>query len=733
MTALEARGAEAAAQPLLELRKVSRIYRLGDAEVRALDDVSLTITRGECIAIMGSSGSGKSTLMNVCGCLDQPSGGQYLFEGVDVTRLSESARARIRSERIGFVFQSFNLLARTSALENVALPLFYAAAGPAGRTERLARARRALADFGLAGREGSSPGQLSGGQQQRVAIARALINGPDLLLADEPTGNLDTRTSHDIMRTLRTLNRQQGVTLVVVTHERDIADYCDRLITMRDGKVVSDEANRAAAQREAATPAGAPAAGAGRPPPAAPAAATGLRPGTAAPSLGFAGMTVATAAQAIGRNKLRSSLTMLGVFIGVAALIAMVAVGQGANEAVRKQIESLGTNLLVVLPGATTAGGVRAGFGSASTLTTRDAQALRREDPAVADVAYLIRQLTQVQYGSQNWTTNVQGATPSYLRVTNWQIAAGRTLTSSDETGAAMVAVIGQTVYRQLFGPYENPVGADMLLKGQSVRIVGLLAAKGQTTYGQDQDDVVIIPFNTAQQKVLGVAAPSQAQAIATTTVSNASVSVTTTAAAFPPPPNPYNIPPRMTGYVNSIYVQAVSQQQVPAALQQVNETLLRRHRIRPGDTADFAIRNLSEIAQTAESSSRIMALLLAVVASISLLVGGIGIMNILLVSVTERTREIGLRMAIGARRLHVLLQFLTEAIFLSVTGGIAGILGGIGVSVLISAAMNWPTLLSAAAMGGGFAFSAAVGIFFGYYPARKAARLNPIEALRYE
>jgi macrolide transport system ATP-binding/permease protein len=708
---------------LIELEHVTRTYRVGDTEVHALDDVSLRINRGEFLAIMGSSGSGKSTLMNVCGCLDRPTGGQYLFEGVDVTHLSESALARIRSERLGFVFQSFNLLTRTSALENVALPLFYAGTGAARRSARVTRARAALAEFGLRDRENSSPAQLSGGQQQRVAIARALINGPDLLLADEPTGNLDTRTSHDIMRTLLALNRQQGVTVVVVTHERDIADYADRLVTMRDGKIVGDESKRAdrgGVPAQAQTPA------APRPTPS-------LAGQPTTPSLGFGTMIVTTAAQAIGRNKLRASLTMLGVFIGVAALIAMVAVGQGANEAVKKQIESLGTNMLVVLPGATTAAGVRAGFGSASTLTANDALALRREDPAVADVGYLIRQLSQVQYGNQNWTTSIQAATPSYLRVTNWQIAAGRALDQADENAAAMVAVLGQTVYRQLFSADENPIGADVLVKGQSVRVVGLLAAKGQSSYGQDQDDVVIIPFNAGEEKILGVAAPSQTQAIPTTTISNATMAVTTTAAAFPPPPNPYNIPPRIVGYVNSIYVQAVSQEQVPVALQQVNDTLMRRHRIRPGDTADFAIRNLSEVAQTAESSARIMALLLAVVASISLLVGGIGIMNILLVSVTERTREIGLRMAIGARRLHVLLQFLTEAVFLSVTGGVAGIVGGVAVSLVISRVMQWPTLLSAAAISGGFAFSAAVGIFFGYYPARKASGLNPIEALRYE
>ncbi len=712
------------AQPVIELKGVTRLYRLGGVDVRALADVTLTIARGEFVAIVGASGSGKSTLMNVCGCLDRPTAGQYLFEGADLDRLSEPALARIRSERIGFVFQSFNLLARTSALENVALPLIYTGAHPARRRERIARAGRALAELGLQGRERSTPSQLSGGQQQRVAIARALINHPAVLLADEPTGNLDTRTSHEIMAALRRLNRDENVTVIVVTHESDIAQYADRIITMRDGQIVSDRANHAPV-----------------------AVSQGVRtdprrgetavaaPAVAAPvaSLGFSAMIFLNAAQALGRNKLRSALTMLGVFIGVAALIAMVAVGQGANEAVARQIASLGTNMLVVLPGATTAGGLRAGFGSASTLTTDDAAALRRDDPAVADVAYMIRQLAPVQYGNRNWSTNIQGVTPSYLAITNWRVAAGRMLDRSDERGAAMVAVLGQTVYHQLFGAYENPIGARILVKGTSMRVVGLLAPKGQTSFGQDQDDVVMIPFSTAEEKVLGAAAPSSAQTIPTTTVSGATVNVTSSAAAFPPPPNPYGIPSRMTGYVNAIFVQALDRKLVPAALRQVTDTLMRRHRIAAGETADFAVHNLSQIAQTAESSSRIMALLLAVVASISLLVGGIGIMNILLVSVTERTREIGLRMAIGARRLHVLLQFLVESIFLSVTGGVAGVLGGVAISWVISAVEHWPILLSSGAIGGGFLFSAAVGIFFGYYPARQASRLNPIAALRYE
>jgi macrolide transport system ATP-binding/permease protein len=692
------------AEPIIRLEHVSRTYHVGDVDVHALRDVSLTIEAGEFVAIMGASGSGKSTLMNVIGCLDRPSGGHYFFEGLDVATLSEPERARLRSERLGFVFQSFNLLARTSALENVALPLFYAASGPASAGSRMVRARAALSLLGLGERERNTPGQLSGGQQQRVAIARALINEPGLLLADEPTGNLDTKTSHEIMATLTTLNRKQGVTVIVVTHEADIAAYADRVLTMRDGEIVADVRKPREAEPRAAA-AMAPAR-----------TAASQRQGAA---LAFARMIVAAAVQAIRRNMMRSALTTLGVFIGVAALIAMVAVGQGANDAVRKQIESLGTNLVVVLPGARTAGGMRGGFGSASTLTTTDAQAIRREASAATEVGYLIRQSGQIQYGNQNWATSIQGVSPNYPPMTNWRIGEGREIADEDEDAAALVVVIGATVAKQLFGESVSPVGALIQVKSTPMRVIGVLASKGQTPFGQDQDDLVMIPFTTAERKVLGVAAPTQAQAQLNW--------------IYPAPPNPYGLTPHLAGYVNQIFVQAGSAEDVQAAIGQVTGILKIRHRIKPGADDDFSVRNLSQIAETAESSSRIMALLLAAVASISLVVGGIGIMNILLVSVTERTREIGLRMAIGARRLHVLLQFLAEAVLLSVTGGIAGIVMGIGFSLAIQAISGWSAPISLTAVAGGFVFSAAVGIFFGYYPARKAARLDPIEALRYE
>jgi macrolide transport system ATP-binding/permease protein len=701
---------------VIEVQNLMRTFLVGDVEVRALRGVDLAVASGEFVAIMGASGSGKSTLMAILGCLDSPSGGRYLLEGVDIASLDEPQLAKLRRERLGFVFQSFNLLARTSAIENVALPLFYSDKAMDG-AQRLEKARAALRLLGLGERAQNTPAQLSGGQQQRVAIARALINGPSVLFADEPTGNLDTKTSHEIMETLVALNRDQGVTIIVVTHDADIAGYADRVITMRDGRIISDERRaRVAVSPSSAVSLQDAETSASRAifHPAQRARKTLAQVST----LAFASMIVSAAIQAIARNRLRSALTMLGVFIGVAALIAMVAVGNGANAAVRKQIESLGTNLAVVLPGAVLTGGARAGFGSASTLTVADAQAIRHEASNVGLVAYLMRQMGQVQLRNQNWTTNIQAVSLNYPPVTNWRIAEGRGISIDDERSGALVVVIGRTVYKQLFARGENPLGATILVKGSPLRVIGMLAPKGQSMWGQDQDDLVMIPFKTGERKVLGVASPNQP---------------TNLTSLYPPPPNPFNLQPRLTGYVNSIYVQATAQDKIPKAIENINLLLMRRHHIKPTDIKDFDIRNLSQIAETAQGSSRVMAVLLAIVASISLLVGGIGIMNILLVSVTERTREIGLRMAVGAQRLHVLMQFLAEAVLISVSGGLAGIAAGIAISEIIALFSAWSSPVSFGAIATGFIFSAAVGIFFGYYPARKAARLDPIQALRYE
>jgi macrolide transport system ATP-binding/permease protein len=688
---------------IIAVRALQRSYRLDQVEIAALRGIDFNIERGEMVAIMGASGSGKSTLMHILGCLDRPSTGNYIFAGRDIAGLSEAALAAVRSRRIGFVFQSFNLLQRRSAQANVALPLLYAATA-SSENERLARAGQALATVGLSSHLRHHPNQLSGGQQQRVALARALINEPAVLLADEPTGNLDSATSHEIMSMIRRLNRERGLTVIVVTHEADVAAYADRVITLRDGLIESDQRTDRRPYLAQLAPAMPRRAG----PPAAPAMSWPLL-----------NMTLRTAWAALCCNKLRAALTMLGVFIGVAALIAMIGLGNGADEAVRKQIASLGTSLLVVLPGASTTNGVRAGNSSASTLTVADADALQRDDADVARVSYVDRQVAQAQVGNQNWSTAIQGVTPAYLRIVNWPIAAGRALTREDGEDAAMICMIGQTVYRKLFAAGDDPVGATILLKGKPLRIVGLLASRGQSSFGTDQDDVVLVPFATAERRVIGVATPLQAPSPVT--------------AQFPPPPNPFGLQPKLTGMVNLVLVQARSAELVPAAMHEVTATLQQRHLIRPGEPDDFSVRNLSEIAATAASTSRAIALLLAILASISLLVGGIGIMNILLVSVTERTREIGIRMALGARRSHVLLQFLVEAALLSSAGGVAGVVIGLAASSAIASLAGWPIEISPVAVLGSVAFSALIGIFFGYYPARRAARLDPIDALRFE
>ncbi len=392
-------------------------------------------------------------------------------------------------------------------------------------------------------------------------------------------------------------------------------------------------------------------------------------------------------------NKLRSMLTMLGMIIGVAAVIAMVAIGAGANERISSQIASVGSNLILVLPGSTTSGGLRSGFGSTPTLTMSDARAIGKELPAVRFSAPSIRSTSPVVYGNQNWSTIIQGLTPEFFEIREWGLSAGRYFTTAEVEAAAKVAVLGQTVADNLFGD-ESPIGKSVRIKRVPFTVIGLLERKGQSIQGQDQDDTVAVPITTAQRKLFGSA---------------------------------------HIGTVGVIIVQAVDGDSVKDAERQVNELLRQRHRIGPGEPPDFSVRNLSEMLAVAEASTRIMSLLLGAIASVSLLVGGIGIMNIMLVSVTERTREIGIRMAVGARERDILLQFLIEALILAVTGGAVGILVGVAGSSLISRFAGWSTLISPGAVLVAFGFSAAVGVFFGFYPARKASRLDPIEALRYE
>ena len=405
--------------------------------------------------------------------------------------------------------------------------------------------------------------------------------------------------------------------------------------------------------------------------------------------------SVRIAFRALRVNALRSALTMLGIIIGVAAVIAMIAVGSGATVRVAEQIRSIGSNVIIVMAGSVTSGGIRLGQGAASTLTEDDAKAIALECPAVELVAPSVRGTRQVVFGNSNWSTVIQGTTPEYLEVRDFSVVSGRPLTWQDVDGATKVALVGETVVKNLFSD-TDPVGQIIRIKNVPFTVLGVLSPKGQSPWGQDQDDIIMIPISTAKKKVLGV---SQANARS----------------------------------VGAILVQARGPLQMKEAEEEIAALLRQRHRLQPGQEDDFNVRNLAEVFTAQEESARVMAILLGAIASVSLVVGGIGIMNIMLVSVTERTREIGLRLAVGARMRDILTQFLVEAVTLSLIGGLIGIVLGVAVSALISYFAEWSTLISPSAILMAFAFSALVGVFFGYYPARKAAFLDPIEALRYE
>jgi len=404
-------------------------------------------------------------------------------------------------------------------------------------------------------------------------------------------------------------------------------------------------------------------------------------------------MTLRIAFKALSRNKMRSGLTMLGIIIGVGAVIAMIAVGSGAKARIQEQIASMGSNLLIVLSGSATSGGIRFGSGSVPTLTVEDSKAIANELTAVKYAAPVLSGIAQIVFGNQNWSTITFGSTPEALLIRDWPVVRGRALTQTDVDSAAKVCILGQTVVDNLFGEMD-PVGQVVRIKKFPFTVAGVLAVKGQTTWGQDQDDIIYVPLTTAQRLLFGKHFP---------------------------------------GMVRTISVQATGPDTMKLAEEEITQLLRQRHRLRSNQDNDFTVRNLTEAMSTAEESARVMSLLLGAIASISLLVGGIGIMNIMLVSVTERTREIGIRMAVGARRQDILYQFLIEALVLSLIGGLIGILVGVGASNLVSHFFKWPTLISPQALLLSFSFAGGVGIFFGFYPARKAAQLDPIEALRYE
>ncbi|MBP8645387.1 MAG: ABC transporter permease [Syntrophobacteraceae bacterium] len=715
----------------VELRNVHKVYSLGETSIPVLRGVSLDVSRGEFIALMGASGSGKTTLMNILGCLDRPSSGEYWLDGCDITALSSDERALLRNEKIGFVFQNFNLLPRTSALKNVLMPLSYSSNALSEREGRQ-RGEDLLERLGLGSWLHHEPSQLSGGQQQRVAIARALINRPSLLFADEPTGNLDSKTSEDVLKIFQRLNEEEGVTIVLVTHDENVARHAGRVIRIRDGIIESEQmTSQAPVVRSPDVTGTIGQAGGDK-----------RRTGKGGRVRGAFRM-LPTALNGLRRNILRAALTTLGIMIGVGAVIAMMEIGRGSSTSIQQTIASMGANNLLIFPGTVATGGVTFGSGSTLTLTPEDAEAIRSEIPGVRAVAPVVRARTQLVYGNRNWVPSViYGTTAEFLLVREWDLAEGDPFTIQDVRNGSKVCLVGQTIVRELLQG-EPAMGKEIRINNVPFKVVGILNSKGANMMGMDQDDILLAPWTTIKYRVTGSSLGNTNQS-ASSSSSSTSTQTNTTSDLYPSSGtklypeqsstqaanNPVQV--RFTN-VDQILVAANTAEEIPAVIQEISRLLRERHRIRAGRPDDFYIRDLSEITKAMTSTANMMTRLLLAVALISLIVGGVGIMNIMLVSVTERTREIGLRMAVGARQRSILQQFLVESVVLCFLGGAVGILLGRGISSVVTLVLKWPTRPSLDAILAAFAVSVTVGIIFGYYPAWKASRLDPIIALRYE
>lgn len=655
---------------MIELKNIYKTYASGPARVQALRGVSLRIALGEFVAIMGPSGSGKSTLMHMMGVLDKPDSGEYYLEKVETTKLSDDELAVIRNRLVGFVFQQFHLMPRMTALANAELPLIYG-----GKRHLKEKAREKIEEVGLAERSLHRPSELSGGEQQRVAIARSLVNEPLIILADEPTGNLDTKSEEEIMAILKQLN-EKGKTVIIVTHEKEIAAYAKRIIMMRDGKIISDETMDKKIKSSISE---------------APVEAVknilseSRRLSGQAKFMDYIGQSVYAALL----HKMRTFLSILGILIGVAAVIAMLALGQGAKEAIKQQLAWLGSNLLLVMPGSQRLQGVALEAGAVTRFTFQDVAEISKLTAKVRKVSPSANGRGQLVYADKNWNTRIEGVGVDYAQMRAAVPTTGRFFTEEELRIRSKVALLGTTVARELFGDV-NPLGATIKINLINFKVIGVLPQKGASTW-RDQDDVVIIPITTAMYRLLG------------------------------------------KEYIDSIFVEVIEPGLLEETQKEISKVIIKQHHLNKDNEDSFQVRNMADIKEAFESTTRTMALLLGSIAAISLLVGGIGIMNIMLVSVTERTREIGIRMAIGARTKDILWQFLTEAVLLTMLGGVIGIALGAGGAMIVSKLLTWPTLISIQSIVIAFFFSGAVGIFFGFYPARKAAGLNPIEALRYE
>ncbi len=654
---------------MIELSQIRKTYYIGAEKVQAVNGVDLRIEAGEFVAIMGSSGSGKSTLLHMLGLLDRSDGGSYKLAGYDVTALSDEQMALVRNKFIGFVFQQFHLLPRMSALENANLPLVYAS------IHNSPKPAQKLEAVGLQSRMLHKPNELSGGQQQRVAIARSLVNDPMVIMADEPTGNLDSKSKIEIMNILKELN-EQGKTIVMVTHEPDMALYAKRIIDMKDGKIISDRLVNPSQKALAVQTLD----------------ADWSFISHTTSSIKDMGKWVDSLKQAIYAmlsHKLRSLLSILGILIGVAAVIAMLALGAGAQESIKAQLASLGSNLLMVRPGTANTGGVALQAGSVTRMNFADMLALKQM-PEVKRVSGTVSGRVQVVAGSKNWNTEVNGVDVDYAQMRAYEPQVGRFFSNEEVTSRAKVALLGTTVAQQLFGD-KNPIGESLRINLINFKVIGVLPSKGANGF-RDQDDVILVPLTTAMYRVLG------------------------------------------KQYIDSIYIEGTTPDSLDELSESISPLLAKRHRIVSKNQKDaFQVRNMADIKATMEATTKTMSMLLGSIAAISLLVGGIGIMNIMLVSVTERTKEIGLRKAIGASRQDIMIQFMIEAVLLSMIGGLSGVLFGAGASLLLTLLAGWVIKISIFSILLATVFSLFVGLGFGLWPAYKASLLNPIEALRFE
>jgi macrolide transport system ATP-binding/permease protein len=667
---------------IIEVRNLKKIYRAAAAgpddevpEVRALDGVSLSIEKGDFVALVGQSGSGKSTLMQILGLLDRKTSGDYLLDGQDISLFDDTKLASLRSKKIGFIFQFFNLLPRTTTTENVVLPMLYA-----GNLNPGPRAQKLLASVGLGDRLSHRSHQLSGGQQQRVAIARALANNPDIIFADEPTGNISSEQSNEILNLLEELNRE-GVTIALVTHENEVAQRANRIITLKDGQIFSDVRYKEISYKASVEK--------NHP------QLTQTQAESESSSFSWRRLreNFRMAVVALSLNPLRTSLATLGIVIGIGSVVAMVSVGQGAQKAIENQLSSLGTNMLTIWPTNPRSSPNMTNARTYRKFSVEDYEATRKligTGSAIVDVGAIVSGSGQVSNMANNATTRILGVTASYQSMQNATLTAGHFFSEQEDKGKQRVVILGQTVVKKMFGDSFNPLGSILKVNRVEFRVIGVLSAKGGNSF-QDADDQIIIPLNTARMRVLG------------------------------------------KNLVDSLTVSVGSEKDITEVAAQLRKLYRERRKI-PADTDDdFDIKSLNEIRDAVNKSTQAISSLLAAIASISLLVGGIGIMNVMLVSVKERTKEIGLRKALGARKFDILFQFLVESILICILGGFLGLVFAFILSLVASQVFGWVVGIPLSATVLAFLFSVFVGVLFGLWPAKQASELSPIQALRYE